>query len=141
MKFLTFIISSLLITTSLAQWDEIDFSKVVPIAETLDAPQVIPNVRSRRIVGGVEVEPNSHPYHTALLLTMSATQISLCGGSVLSVSRTITAAHCVERAQSTTVVVGGHNIQTIEATQQRVTVLPANYRIHSGYSELMTIDQ
>ena len=48
------------------------------------------NVRNRRIVGGVEVVPNSHPYQLALNIQLPEVT-ALCGGSILTVRSILTA--------------------------------------------------
>jgi secreted trypsin-like serine protease len=92
-----------------------------------------PNPRSARIVGGVEVVPNSHPYQVALHMNFG-TGTGLCGGSVLSTNAALTAAHCPIGSQSTLVIAGAHNRNVVEANQQRRTVTSANYRIHASYN-------
>lgn len=49
------------------------------------------DTRDRRIVGGDEVTPHSHPYQVALLMTMLNENISLCGGSILTTRSILTA--------------------------------------------------
>jgi secreted trypsin-like serine protease len=91
------------------------------------------NPRSQRIVGGVEVAPNSHPYQVALHMTTGG-GTSLCGGSVLTVRSVLTAAHCPVGTSSTLVIAGAHNRNIVEASQQRRTVPSSSYRIHASYN-------
>jgi secreted trypsin-like serine protease len=91
------------------------------------------NPRAQRIVGGVEVAPNSHPYQVALHMTVGG-GTGLCGGSVLTTRSVLTAAHCPVGSSSTLVIAGAHNRNVVEANQQRRTVTSANYRIHASYN-------
>jgi hypothetical protein len=98
------------------EWADIDWSKVEG------------KFRSGRIVGGQEVVPVSHPYQ-ACLLTLRATT-TVCGGSLISQNRILTAATCIRDSISVEVILGAHQYTANEPTQQRRTVLPAQYRIH-----------
>lgn len=122
------------------EYQSIDWSKVVPAAEypgfwenTVFAQLFPQAVRSSRIVGGNEAVPNAHPYQVALL-HQRILLTAMCGGSVISPLVILTAAHCPINSQSTTVISGAHNMNVVEATQQRRTVQSANYRIHPNYN-------
>lgn len=68
-----------------------DASSIIPVQdmpgfwEGRDFPAAFTNPigRNRRIVGGTEVVPNSHPYQVALHISFGA-GTGLCGGSVLT---------------------------------------------------------
>lgn len=115
----------------------IDASSIIPISEFpgfwegREFPKAFytPNPRAPRIVGGIEAPPHSHPYQLALHVTRTA-GTGLCGGSILSAGSVLTAAHCVAGTSTALVIAGAHNRNIVEATQQRRTVLPANYRVH-----------
>jgi chymotrypsin len=124
------------------EWAPIDPSTIIPVQEMpgfwegrdfpaqMSAPV---NVRDRRIVGGVEVVPNSHPYQVALHIQFGG-GTGLCGGSVLTLTTALTAAHCPIGSSSTLVIAGAHNRNVVEATQQRRTVPSSGYRIHAQYN-------
>lgn len=80
------------------------------------------------------VTPHTHPYQAGLLLRTSITSTGICGGSLITNRAVLTAAHCPEGAQSTQVILGAHNIQTIEPNQQRMTVHASSYIIHPQYN-------
>ncbi|CAG9811687.1 unnamed protein product [Chironomus riparius] len=115
----------------------IDASSIIPVSEFpgfwegTEFPKAFytPNPRAPRIVGGTEAPANSHPYQLALHVTRLA-GTGLCGGSILSATSVLTAAHCIGGTTTTLVIAGAHNRNIVEATQQRRTVLPENYRVH-----------
>lgn len=123
------------------EWSPIDMSKVTPIEETtgfwkgtvFEKVTLKFDPKIRRIVGGQEVVPNSHPYQVYLLLEMLILT-SACGGTVISPTVILTAAHCLTNVRRVTVVAGGHNIQIPESTQQRRSVESSGFRIHPEYS-------
>jgi len=118
-----------------------DASTIIPVQdmpgfwEGRDFPAAFtdPIARNRRIVGGVEVVPHSHPYQVALHITFGG-GTGLCGGSVLTTRSALTAAHCPIGSSSTLVIAGAHNRNVVEPNQQRRTVTSANYRIHAQYN-------
>jgi len=58
-------------------------------------PGVEPNIYMR-IVGGVEAEPNSWPWHVKIKRRRSSGRYSfICGGTLISDRYCVTAAHCV----------------------------------------------
>lgn len=88
--------------------------------------------RSERIVGGWEVEPHAHPYQAGLMLTMG-NSLLLCGGSAIHVRAILTAAHCTEQTQLAQVILGAHQLQSLEHSQQRFNVTLRGYRPHPDY--------
>lgn len=143
MKLLVAVVFACLAVSALAEVEEnweIDWSTVVPMTETPGfwderdiAPAHYPG-RNGRIVGGTVAVPNAHPYQAGLLMRVSATSTGLCGGSVISATVVLTAAHCLPNTQSTQVIMGAHALTVNEPNQQRRTVLPAGYRIHAQYN-------
>jgi len=118
-----------------------DASTIIPVQdmpgfwEGRDFPEAFwkPNTKDRRIVGGQEAAPNSIPWQVALHMAFAG-GTGLCGGSVLSSSRVLTAAHCPIGSSSTLTIAGAHNRNIAEPNQQRRTVAPANYRLHANYN-------
>ena len=120
----------------------VDWSKVVPIIDIpgfWDGREIKPIVypvdqsRTGRIVGGEVVVPGTHPYQAGLLISLPG-GTGLCGGSIVAPRAILTAAHCPIGSSSTQVVLGAHQITTLEDGQQRMNVAPAQYRIHPSYN-------
>jgi secreted trypsin-like serine protease len=122
------------------EWQPIDWANVVPATEvpgfwddTVFA-QLFPKAsRTRRIVGGEIAVQHAHPYQVAQI-HQRVILATMCGGSVISSTVILTAAHCPINSQSTTVISGAHNMNIIEPNQQRRTVQSANYRLHPNYN-------
>lgn len=122
------------------EWQPIDWSNVIPATEvpgfwdeTVFA-QLYPKAsRTRRIVGGDIAVQHAHPYQVAQI-HQRVVLSTMCGGSVISATVILTAAHCPINTQSTTVITGAHNMNVIEPNQQRRTVPSASYRIHANYN-------
>lgn len=121
MKLIIGVVFALLVVLATAAEEEIDWSNV--------------SNRVGRITNGREVLRNSHPYQAGLLISTSIFGTSLCGGSIISARNVLTSASCIQGTRSTQVVLGAHRITTAnEVGQQRQTVQPAGYRIHSQYN-------
>uniref|UniRef100_A0A182IYJ5 Uncharacterized protein n=1 Tax=Anopheles atroparvus TaxID=41427 RepID=A0A182IYJ5_ANOAO len=129
-----------------AEWIEIDWSKVRPIEEfdhywaRLPAEmQIYRNLKpSSRITNGFEATPGQFPYQIALLSNFGA-GTGLCGGSVLTNNFILTAAHCVVSGATTlanggTAIMGAHNRNVNEATQQRIAFSTGGIIRHPQYS-------
>lgn len=137
--------------TADTEYREINWAKVVPIEEVRgfwDGRDLRPDVNSEgmtragRIVGGSGVTPHSVPYQAALLITFeencdsgSCNEVTyLCGGSIVTINSILTAAHCVYGSTQTLAIGGAHDVTTIEATQQRISV--SYYNIHPAYNPI-----
>ncbi|XP_049540825.1 brachyurin-like [Anopheles darlingi] len=142
----TFVLLVALFAVASAEWIDIDWSKVRPIEEfdhywaRLPAEmQIYRNaVPSHRIVGGHEATPGQFPYQIALLSEFTGST-GLCGGTVLTNNYILTAAHCVvsggvSLANGGTAIIGAHNRNIQEATQQRIRFSTAGIRPHPQYT-------
>lgn len=143
MKLLVATVFAFLTVSAFAEEEnrKIDWEKVVPRSQVpgfWDGRDIKPVVtvnprRIGRVVGGAIVVPHTHPYQAALLHQF-ASWIGICGGTLLSTRAVLTAAHCAVNTLSTQVILGAHQITTVEANQQRFTVLSSEYRLHAEFN-------
>jgi len=82
--------------------------------------------RMNYVIGGNIVGAHSEPY----ILSMQRFSSHFCGGSIVSGTKGICAAHC-RSSSSVTAVAGAHNIRQNEASQQKVG---ATFRNHPQYN-------
>ncbi|XP_046447987.1 brachyurin-like isoform X1 [Daphnia pulex] len=95
-------------------------------ATLLDFPS-----KDSRIVGGTESVPGEFPWMAHLTIARMGMQRE-CGGSLISQNWIMTAAHCMDGAESVTVVLGGHNLNINNA--DTVTLQSKEFYIHPKYS-------
>ncbi|XP_050664721.1 collagenase-like [Leptidea sinapis] len=86
-----------------------------------------------RIVGGSPAALGSHPYLGGLLITLSNGRQSVCGSSLISSTRLVTAAHCWRDGRNQaflfTVVLGSVNLFS-----GGVRINTNSVEVHAGYS-------
>ncbi|XP_063707215.1 brachyurin-like [Culicoides brevitarsis] len=119
----------------------VDFSKVRPIEELLAMhPERYPLFNSfgrapanSRIVGGLEAREGQFPYQAALFVSTSQGTF-FCGGSLVNNDYVLTAAHCVDIADSVEVVLGAHNIRENEQSQKKFVVPKENIKFHENWN-------
>lgn len=91
--------------------------------------------RGARIIGGQEATPNQFPYQVGLrLFIQNSENVGLCGGSLISVSRVVSAAHCVDIVSGVEAVFGAHFMNREESTQVRRTVPLSGLIWHEEYA-------
>lgn len=62
------------------------------------SPFMLNRMKTGRIIGGQESTPHQFPYQVGLrLFIANSNNVGLCGGSLVSTTRVITAAHCVRK--------------------------------------------
>uniref|UniRef100_A0A6E8VRS9 Peptidase S1 domain-containing protein n=1 Tax=Anopheles coluzzii TaxID=1518534 RepID=A0A6E8VRS9_ANOCL len=129
-----------------AEWIDIDWSRVKPIDQFDHYWQRLPaelqflrHARpSQRIVNGQEAVPGQFPYQIALLSNFAAGG-GLCGGTIITNTFILTAAHCVvdgagALATDGTAILGAHNRTATEPTQQRIGFVRDGVFVHPSYS-------
>merc|ERR1712106_558669 len=87
----------------------------VQLTTTVEPPTIgdcecgIPN-RVKRIVGGIETEVNEYPWQAGLAFTRNT--VPFCGGSILSSTSILTAAHCTAdfALSEFEVIIGDHDV-------------------------------
>ncbi|XP_073700435.1 granzyme G-like [Garra rufa] len=80
------------------------------------------------IVNGKEAKPHSRPY----MVSLQSNKTHICGGFLISDEFVLTAAHCRNRSEFLTIVVGAHNLNTMEGAA-RIQV--KSYHKHLDYSK------
>jgi chymotrypsin len=129
---------------------DIDWSKVLPPMEVPSfwdgvnpqlKAQYYSTRRVGRIVGGREVTPHSSPYIASLLMLSDQGRTTICGGSLISIRTVMTAAHCVDRSVTVQIILGAHNVRTVEPSQQRQTIPAENIRNHELYQPGGNLDE
>ncbi|XP_030393400.1 trypsin-like [Gopherus evgoodei] len=96
----------------------------------------------QRIIGGYIVAPHSSKYLVSL---KRKTGFHFCGGSLVSRSWVLTAAHCKTEINQMMIVAGEYSLSTFEGTEQifrpsRMVVHP-NYSSTSKNADIMLIKQ
>jgi Trypsin len=99
------------------------------------SPLIKSRFREGRIIGGQEATPNQFPYQVGLrLFIQNSNNVGLCGGSLVSANRIVSAAHCVDIVSGLEAVMGAHFLNRFESTQARRTVPLPDLVWHENYN-------
>ena len=142
MKSFISVLFATLVAAAQTEHIDIDWSQVKPISELPEYKAALDNLapinnfiesRNLRIVGGKPASKSQFPYQAGLLLTVSGSQY-LCGGSIISRTRVLTAAHCTKGASTALVMLGAINIYENELTQVRMNIPARGIIYHSEFN-------
>ena len=81
--------------------------------------------RSERVISGHNDKKGDHPYQISLQkLPVNGNWYHTCGGSIISSTRILTAAHCIDSgvASDFRIVAGEYDLSTREGTEQTIPV-------------------
>ncbi|KAI9563420.1 hypothetical protein GHT06_010883 [Daphnia sinensis] len=88
--------------------------------------------KETKIVSGIEATPGEFPWMAHLTIVRKGRERE-CGGSLISQNWIMTAAHCVDGADSVTVVLGAHNLSAV-SEPYRISLQSTEFYIHPKYS-------
>ncbi|XP_049771423.1 trypsin-1-like [Schistocerca cancellata] len=100
-----------------------------------------------RIVGGQEATSGQFPYQVSLQYTKLFTRSHTCGGSIISTTRVLTAAHCIMDTGTYYAVAGEVDFSSEDGTEQESQVLqqiphpdfPGGLQIHPNDIAVFTL--
>ncbi|EDL81020.1 rCG31213, isoform CRA_b [Rattus norvegicus] len=93
---------------------------ILACASCCGNPAFPPNL-STRVVGGEDAVPNSWPWQVSLQYLKDDTWRHTCGGSLITTSHVLTAAHCINKDFTYRVGLGKYNL-TVEDEEGSVSV-------------------
>ncbi|XP_066144717.1 transmembrane protease serine 9-like [Euwallacea fornicatus] len=132
MKIAIFVVVCLLsssVSADFSQEFEYDWNNLKPINVFVEPIGSPPADHGLRIVGGEVAQRNSFPYQVALIINNSG----FCGGSIISNSWVLTAAHCISSTSSVQVIAGAHNPSTTVNETNQVRINAKFNIIHDDY--------
>ena len=121
---------------------DIDWSQVKPISELPEYKDALDNIvpvgesiesRRRPIIAGKSASVSQFPYQAGLIMKVSESNY-LCGGSLISSTRVLTAAHCAKDVSSAIIILGAMNLYEYEPFQVRISVPASAIVSHPQYN-------
>ncbi|CAG7717985.1 unnamed protein product [Allacma fusca] len=88
--------------------------------------------RASKIIGGKKVPPGLFPWAAQLDITRSDGSQTACTGSLIGEKFVLTAAHCLKRAESVSVYMGGAD--RLQFTGSEITVQAEKYVLHRRWN-------
>ncbi|XP_013196252.1 collagenase [Amyelois transitella] len=107
----------------------------VPLAAKIKAREEAADFDGSRITGGNPAALGSHPHFGGIVITLTTGQTSVCGSSLLSNTRAVTAAHCWRHRNSQAlqyVVVFGSTL----LFSGGVRITTSNVEPHANYNQI-----
>nr|CAD7417723.1 unnamed protein product [Timema poppensis] len=127
MKFL--VLASLLVVAALAApSSDLDIVALEPLTRYMPVLEDAPKYPGSRIVNGNQASRGQFPHQAALYLDGR----SFCGGSLISTSWILTAAHCTLNIGTVTAHLGAQSLNSVESG--RVTLATRNLINHASYN-------
>ncbi|KAL8198218.1 UNVERIFIED_CONTAM: Chymotrypsin-like elastase member 3B [Gekko kuhli] len=93
-------------------------------------PVYAPNTR---VVNGEDANPFSWPWQISLRYEKDGAFHHTCGGSLIAPDWVMTAAHCISKSRSYEVVLGEHDMDQEEGSEQRIPVNADDIIVHPGW--------
>ncbi|XP_034143473.1 elastase-1-like [Esox lucius] len=90
--------------------------------DLVSKPKHLEEVPRTKVVGGGIALPNSWPWQVSLLVKSGVSYFQNCGGILIRTGWVLTAASCVDSPKTLLVVLGEYNLNSIEGTEQLITV-------------------
>ncbi|KAM6980840.1 elastase-1-like [Aplochiton taeniatus] len=102
------------------------------LAELRPEPRYMEDSVEGRVVGGEVAQPNSWPWQISLQYLSGGSYYHTCGGTLIKAGWVMTAAHCVDSARTWRVILGEHDLNRSEGSEQIMTV--NRVYVHPGWN-------
>ncbi|CAL8354913.1 elastase-1 [Gadus morhua] len=102
------------------------------LAELEPQPRYLEDSVEGRVVGGEVARAHSWPWQISLQYKSGSSFYHTCGGTLIRKGWVMTAAHCVDSSRTWRVVLGDHNINVHEGSEQYMSV--SRVHIHPNWN-------
>jgi len=92
------------------------------LADLEPQPRYLEDSVEERVVGGEVASPNSWPWQISLQYKSGSRYYHTCGGTLITTSWVMTAAHCVDSNRTWRVVLGEHDLNVNSGREQIMSV-------------------